>query len=50
VRLFGEPIEVKRIIEFVGKGVLVSVLNKQRCHKCLAKMSHSQCKVCLPPT
>lgn len=49
VRLFGEPIEVKRIIEFVSKGVLVSVLNKQRCHKCLAKTSNSQCKTCLPP-
>jgi hypothetical protein len=44
--MFGERIKVSQLIEWIGKGILLAIVNKTRCYKCLSKMSDKECKKC----
>ena len=46
VLMFGERIKVSQLIEWIGKGILLAIVNKTRCYKCLSKMSDKECKKC----
>jgi len=51
IQLHGLAIEIKRVIELVQKGLLMSVVNKLRCFTCLKKSDRQVfCSACAPPT